>query len=311
MSSFYRCALLLSLLCALWACSPQPVTEAPAQSVIVARISPTPTVTPTPSPSATPTITPTPTPSPTPTPTLEPGPAWQEIGRTVQDQAIRAVRLGNGPQAAILIGGLHAGFAPASVDLAERLIAYFTDHLADIPPALAVYIIPSVNLDSRSAPGQLAGRLNANGVDLNRNWDCRWAQDALFRGEIVPRSGGPAPFSEPETTALAAFIQEHQPLGVIFWQARYVGGFISPGRCGSRSTVSFSLSTTYGQAAGYRVDDFEIDTGQVTNGDAANWLDQQGIPAAAVLLPDYDDTDWEHNLPAVLAVLQFLADQTR
>ena len=269
---------------------------------------PTATFTPSPTPTQTPTRTPTPTIAPTatftPSPTPDPGPEQIEIGRSILDNPIEAVRFGNGPNVALFIGGLHAGFASATVQIAEMTVEYFTQNLTSISPDVTVYVVLNANPDSQPVPGQIAGRLNANGVDLNRNWDCRWATNARIHGVVVPGSGGTAPFSEPETQSLANFIQRINPIAVVFWEARYPGGYVSPGGCGSQSNVSIPLTQVYGPAAGYQVGNFEIDTGQVLNGDGSNWLDQQGIPAIAVLLPDYDEMDWENNLSGILAVVE-------
>jgi hypothetical protein len=148
----------------------------------------------------------------------------------------------------------------------------------------------------------LAGRLNANDVDLNRNWDCRWSQNATWRDQIV--SGGPSPASEPETKALIDFIQQTGADAVVFWEALAANGLSSAGACGDRSLVSANLALVYGLAAGYPVADFENLTNQELNGDGTNWLDLQGIPAIAVLLPDYEATDWNRNRDGILAVLE-------
>lgn len=47
-------------------------------------------------------------------------------------------------------------------------------------------------------------RTNFNGVDLNRNWDWKWAQDP-GTDPVQPTYKGTAPFSEPETQALRDF----------------------------------------------------------------------------------------------------------
>jgi serine/threonine-protein kinase len=257
-------------------------------------------------PSATNTAAPTETPVPiTPTPLPDVGPETLTIGQSVLDVPLTAVRLGAGPNSVIFIGGLHAGFAPGTVSLAEQAVAYFSSDISRVPPSVTLYIITNANPDSPDAPGELDGRLNANQVDLNRNWDCDWLEDATFRGEVVPNSGGPFPFSEPETVALRDFILDKQAQAVIFWEARASGGLSTPGQCTDNSQTSFPLSQVYGEAAGYEVADFEEVTDQVLNGDSANWLDGQGIPAIGVLLPDYTGMDWGSNLAGMLAVLAY------
>lgn len=226
------------------------------------------------------------------------------VGRSVQNAPIEVVRFGSGARAVLFIGGLHAGAAPGTVTLANRAITYFTQNPTAVPETLTVYVMPSANPDSPLAPGELAGRLNANGVDLNRNWDCRWSADAKWRGIVVPGSGGTAPFSEPETMALRDFILDVNPVAVIFWEARATGGLASPGACSDRTEVSATLTEVYGLAAGYQIGDFENITNQELNGDGTNWLDDRGIPAAAILLPEYAGDDWPSNLAGIEAVLR-------
>ena len=60
----------------------------------------------------------------------------------------------------------------------------------------------------------IPGRFNANGVDLNRNWDCAWRETAVWRDE--PISGGTRPFSEPESQNLRDFLLAQQPVLVVF-----------------------------------------------------------------------------------------------
>ncbi len=246
---------------------------------------------------------PTEEPSLTPTATPDLGPETSVIGRSVLGSSLEAVRFGAGDNVIIFIGGLHAGSAPSTVSLAQRAINYFSDNQSEIPPSAVVYVIPNANPDSPYAPGELSGRLNANDVDLNRNWDCRWVEDASWRGNVVPGSGGSAPFSEPETQALAEFILDQDPQVVVFWEARAQDGLSSPGTCSSRPRVSQEPAQIYGVAAGYPVADFEDLTSQVLNGDGTNWIDDQGIPAIAVLLPEYENIDWENNLAGMRAIL--------
>ncbi|HFQ94322.1 MAG TPA: hypothetical protein ENK32_09950, partial [Anaerolineae bacterium] len=198
--------------------------EAAEPAAAVAETFPTETPLPTgaPQPADTPPPTDTPSPTDTPLPTVTPdsGPEIITIGQSARGAPLEAVRLGSGEKAIVLVGGLHAGYVPASVSLAQRLINYFQDNPALIPASATLYIIPSVNPDSPNAPGKLEGRLNGNGVDLNRNWDCRWTENAQWRGNTVPGSGGPFSFSEPETQALRDFILDVNAQAVVFWEAR-------------------------------------------------------------------------------------------
>lgn len=271
--------------------------QEPTQTAEAAVIPPTDT----PQPTATP--EPTEEPTPEPTETLDLGPETIEIGRSVRGSPIEAVRFGLGDKAIIFVGGLHAGSAPSTVTLAQRAIGYFTENPDEIPSQSVVYIIENANPDSPYAPGELSGRLNANNVDLNRNWDCNWVEDASFRGSVVPGIGGPAAFSEPETRALAEFILNQEPEAVVFWEARAQDGLSSPGSCGTRPKVSQETAEIYGIAAGYPVADFEDLTSQVLNGDGTNWIDDQGYPAIAILLPEYENVDWNNNLAGIRAIL--------
>ena len=301
--------------------TPQGFSESPAEDAgpaVTETITATPDVTQsatpgatappsaTPSPSATPTATVTP--SATPSPTRDPGPEASTYGTSIRGRPLEVVRFGNGPNVVFLIGGLHAGYAPATVAIAETAVAHFTQDVGRVPSGVTLYIILSANPDSVTAPGTLIGRFNANSVDLNRNWDCEWTANARWRNEIVPGSGGSAPFSEPETAALRDLLLEKNPVAVVFWEARAANGLVSPGICGERSNVSGNMAQVYGLAAGYPVADFEALTNQILNGDGTNWLDEQGIPSIAVLLPDYDATDWNANLPGILAVLDAAND---
>ncbi|MCA9925241.1 MAG: protein kinase [Anaerolineales bacterium] len=272
-----------------------------AVPAIVAAVNPTQTAT------AAPTGTRTPEPTQATTAVSTPDtdvPQPLTIGMSASGEPISAVQFGTGERVAIFVGGIHAGWAPASVTLAEAVIAYLTENADLVPADLTVIVIPNLNPDSEPVPGELNGRLNGNGVDLNRNWDCNWRSDPLWRDIPGAGLGGSAPFSEPEVAALRDLIVSQNTEAVIFWQARVQGGLVSPGSCGTQTTVSQAVASIYGAGAGYLVTDFESLADQEVNGDSTNWLDAQGIPAVSVLLPDYDVPDLEKNLAGVLAILE-------
>jgi hypothetical protein len=229
-------------------------------------------------------------------PTLDP--QTIELGRSANGNPITATRLGNGSQAVIFVGGFHAGFAPGTVDLAERAIAYFEDNGDEIPADVSLYIIPVANPDSVGRGVETKeGRLNGNDVDINRNWDCTWSNTAQWRN--IPINPGSFAFSEPESQALRDFFLSVQPSAVVFWEAR--GDLVIPGRCGGQfHSRSQSLASVYGVAAGYK---YGFITGYTITGDVSDWLDSQGFPAIAILLSGYTATDWQKNLEGMQALL--------
>jgi len=226
----------------------------------------------------------------------------QVIGTSAAGRPIEVVEIGNGDRRIIFVGGLHAGSAPSTAALAQQAADYFRSHSAAVPDAVKLAVVLNANPDAVRAPGKLEGRLNAAGVDLNRNWDCEWQAQAKWRDHTV--SGGSAPFSEMETQALLNYITGGGAVAVIFWEAKMETGQVSAGGCGERSLVSQPLADIYGGATGYTVDPWAW---YPVNGDAANSLDKRGIPAASVLLRDYEDTDWPLNLRGILAVMEAYA----
>lgn len=205
----------------------------------------------------------------------------------------------------MLVGGIHTGFEANTVDLMEELIAHFRQSPADVLGEVTLLIIPVLNPDGIPFGRQLRGRFNANGVDLNRNWGCRWQPEAVFGDmEVDP---GPEPFSEPETRALGALIQQTQPAAVLFYHAAANGVFA--GRC--EEGVSDELTQIYAEAARYPYgDDFgDGGNGYEVTGDASVWVDGQGIPAVIVELATSTQTEFVRNLRAVMALQRWLLQQ--
>ncbi len=222
------------------------------------------------------------------------------IGASVKGKLIEVTQFGTGTAHIVLIGGLHSGSAPSSVALADQMIDYFTTQVSEIPGNLTLHIVANANPDSQDATGRLEGRVNANLVDLNRNWDCNWKSDAIWSGSAV--SGGTEAFSEPESKALRDYIVGIKPVAVVFWEAKgYSPGSVTPGGCNTLVLASEDLAQTYKRASNYDIEPF---VRRDVTGDATNWLDATAIPAISVLLPDYSVVDWEANLGAVRALLE-------
>ena len=241
--------------------------------------------------------TPTPTPPPPPPPAEEITPVLVEetIGFSAGGLPIPLYTLGNGARVVTLVGGIHAGFAPAGVAVVEQAMTHFQQNPDEIPQGVALHFIPNINPDSDFAPGELAGRINANGVDVNRNFGCDWSADATWRGGRI--NAGGAPFSEPESAALRDYFQDVRPVVAIFYDARSSEGWASPGECDGTIGDTGPFAQAYATASGYVY--------QMTdpiNGDASNWLVSQNVPAFFVLLRDYtelNESAWSRNLDGI------------
>jgi hypothetical protein len=93
----------------------------------------------------------------------------EEIGRSVQGRAIRAVSFGEGPVRVLLWSQMHGDESTATMALAD-IIAFFArsegDPLHDrLRRALTVTMVPMLNPDG----AELFQRRNAMGVDINRD----------------------------------------------------------------------------------------------------------------------------------------------
>ena len=163
------------------------------------------------------------------------------IGESVEGRDIESVSLGTGEATILVIGGLHTGDEIASAKLAEQLARYVGEHDTEIPEGLRVVFIPLVNPD-----GYAAGtRLNANGVDLNRNWlTDDWVAETTHGTE--PVSGGTEPLSEPETRALHDAIDEVKPLVVITLHC--CGALVEP----NEAKYAVPLASAYAKGSGYQ-----------------------------------------------------------
>ena len=146
--------------------------------------------------------------------------------------------------------------------------------------------------------------LNANGVDLNRNFGCDWSSTSTTTGGI-PLNEGSRAFSEPEATALGDYFTSVRPSVVIFYEARASSGLVTPGECDGSIGDTERFARAYAAGSGYP---FRVT--EPVNGDASNWLVQQGIPAFFVLLLDYADltnSAWSHNLDGINDTLSIVS----
>ena len=237
------------------------------------------------------------------------------IGTSVEARPITAHTFGEGPIPLLFVGGIHGGYEWNSVLLANETIAYLTANPAEVPGHLTIHIIPNLNPDGlvktlgttnlRSVADvpnptvrDAAGRFNANGVDLNRNFDCKWAPESTWRGQTV--SAGTGPFSEPEAAALRDYVLATSPEASIFWHS--VANNVYASECENGILPdTLALMNVYADAGNYgKVPQFDA---YPITGDVEGWLASIGIPAITVELETRNSIEWERNLAGTLAAL--------
>jgi hypothetical protein len=166
-------------------------------------------------------------------------------------------------------------------------------------------VLPVANPDGLAG----ASRQFSSGVDANRNWGgSDWRSDA-FDSNAAFRVGlgGPEPFSEPETQALADWVLANEPAFIVNYHS--AGGFMF----GSRDGPAGELSSAYAAASGYTwpspgVDGQRSPLAYRASGSMNVWLRESGIPAILVELSTPRSTEIERNLAGLRAVLAALAE---
>lgn len=239
------------------------------------------------------------------------------IGTSVLGRPIEAYTYGTGDTHLLFVGGVHGGYEWNSVLLAYQFMDYLAATSTAIPENLTIAVIPSLNPDGvykvvgkegRFAGNEVpdaatlprgAGRFNEHGVDLNRNFDCKWKSESMWQGDVV--SAGTNAFSEPEALALKNFVAEYKPTAAIFWHSKANAVYASECEQGILSET-LRVMNTYAGAAGYSAVD-TFDSYEIT-GDAEGWLASLSIPAITVELGTRDTTEWSKNLAGITALFK-------
>jgi predicted deacylase len=226
------------------------------------------------------------------------------IGTSQAGAPLTLYELGDGSTHVLVIGGQHGGPEANTVQLANGLLEYFDADPSELPHGIELDILPVANPDGLAA----GSRQFLDGVDPNRNWGgSDWRADA-FDSNAVFRVGlgGPAPFSEPETQALANWVLATQPAFVVNYHS--AGGFMF----GTRDGPAGKLSSAYAQASGYNwpqpgAGGQRSPLPYQASGSMNVWLRETGIASILVELTTPRSTEIERNLAGLQAVLAQLA----
>ena len=226
------------------------------------------------------------------------------IGRSVEGRELEVWRIGRGLSNVFVMGGVHTGQEARSADLADDLAAYYRRNPRRVPASITLHIVTNANPD-----GYTAGRRNnAHDVNLNRNWAAQsWRPDACYAGTLV--LGGTTPLSEPETSAIDAYLRQIVPTLSISYHAR--GSIVEDNDIGE----SDQYAAFYARSAGYKHVPQYRDVKCVANFGTrydltGQWLSamrEVRLPAFDVELSDFHVKDFDQNLIALNATLAFVA----
>jgi hypothetical protein len=155
-----------------------------------------------------------------------------EIGTSVEGRPISALELSAAPGTDRL-GILVVGAQHAREWVAASSALWIAEHLAEgygVDPAATelldrydVVVVPVANPDGyrHTWTTDRLWRKNrrdngdgAFGVDLNRNWDAAWGAAGAADLPVSDNWPGTAPFSEPETAALSAYLRSRPRIGL-------------------------------------------------------------------------------------------------
>jgi hypothetical protein len=284
--------------------------------VIPTDITP-PSETPEPATPIPPTITPTlesdtPTPIENQIPSLTSTPTFTtfyegpiEIGYSVEGRPLEIYRFGRGPNAYLIVAGIHGGYEMNTVELAEEIIHYLAVRPSLIPDDSTLYILRVLNPDGLEYLNQKEGRANFHGVDLNRNFPVLWQETWPKNGcwDYLDLNAGSQPASEPETIALMAFILEHPIVALVSYHAA------APGIYPAGKPVyddSDDLARNLSKASGYPYPAF--DPGCKMTGSLVDWVATTDAAAVDVELSNHWSTDFEINLKLIMELVTWTPD---
>jgi hypothetical protein len=232
-------------------------------------------------------------------------PRTTSIGASQDGSPLILYTLGEGSKRVLILGGQHGGPEAYTVELVGGLLEYFADNPTEVPSGIELDVLPIANPDGLAA----GSRQFASGVDPNRNWGGNdWRSDA-FDSNAVYRLGlgGPEPFSEQETRALADWVLTKKPAFIVNYHS--AGGFMF----GPHDGPAGDLASAYADASGYY---WPAPSGAPggqrsplpysASGSMNSWLRQVGVPSILVELSTPRSTEIERNLAGLTALLQTL-----
>jgi predicted deacylase len=250
-----------------------------------------------------------------PTCTCEPAPTSSKpsprrghkiLGHSFQGRPVVGYWFGGGERKVVLVGDIHGYTEENTHRLALGLIAYYEEHVDEVPADVTLWIVPTANPDGLA----IGTRCNARGVDLNRNADTSqdscpendWARDTYTTEEIIVGGGGTYPFSEVEARLLRDFLADAQV--AVFYHSQ--AGAIYVTSCRDHP-ASAELAKRLSQATGYPFAEDGWLSYPVT-GAMVDYLAWQGVASVEVELTNNVDIELDRNLAGVKSVMEWVRE---
>jgi hypothetical protein len=208
-------------------------------------------------------------------------------GYSQGNRLIEGYEIGLGENVILLLGATH-GDEKTSADLLNRFIEQMKTDFSLVSTTKKVIVIPVVNPDGYY---ERDDNLNANGVNLNRNFETTEWKQYQPGGTFA----GPRPFSEIESQTIKKVVEEYKPSMMISFHAQ--GSLVSP----ELGQASSELGKWYADKTGYTYWDEWNEAGTATK-----WFAEViGNPAITVELQRHLELgdDWEKNKGALLELI--------
>jgi protein MpaA len=184
-------------------------------------------------------------------------------------QLFEAENLAGGTSSTVLVIGVFHGDEPEG----EYLIQKLMEDIKQSPALIGnnrVLLVPCLNPDGRQA----GTRVNASGVDLNRNFPTKNRTGMPARGSEF--FGGEEPGSEIETRFIIEILDEYQPARILTIHAPYkVVNYDGPAE---------KIAENMSKLNGYPI---QVDIGYPTPGSFGTYAGKgKGIPVITLELPE-------------------------
>ena len=222
------------------------------------------------------------------------------IGTSVKGRPITAYKFGNGSSMVLYIGAME-GNEQNSSKLLSQWISNVDANPSRIPAYRTIVIIPTINPDGFTADN----RLNADGIDLNRNFPANnWQTEVTepTAPTVWTNDGGPYPLSEPESQALANYYTTNLPRLTLTMHSH--GGIVEANDAGD----SIALGSQYASLAGYEaIPTYAIGNffDYTTTGAFEDWAnDKLNLAVLEVELESATLDEYSRNLSALWAMAQ-------